>query len=53
MYSHCKKLENKDECPVILCYIVSLKMTNVSEVLTASIIRELTHHPVDGGNKYL
>jgi len=36
--------------PGMMCPVVSWKLTDVFEVLTAPII---THHPHDGNNKHL
>jgi hypothetical protein len=33
------------------CYTSTSNMTDVSKVLTASIIRVIAHHPYDGGSK--
>jgi hypothetical protein len=37
----------------MLRFVVSQKVADVSKILTAAITWLITHHPDDGGSKYL
>jgi hypothetical protein len=47
--SHGSNYENAG----MLCHALLLKLADISDVLTASIIRVITHCPDDGGSKHL